>query len=360
MKKKVNVKYLSIVFVSLFTLCLSSCSVSTSNNQMIEVIDTVGDKIKVPKNPKKVACISRCTYDLLLGYGLFDNVYGAYKGTLDNPWVNEIYPNSSKVKSLAYNPSAEDLLKDGVDLIFAPTKFIAESYRNVGLNAITISLYGTPTFDNFIYKYSDIITTIWDSSIAKQKATKWKTDVEHAINEISSRIKASNIIKAKKLFYVRGDKDRGINYTDTVGSFTEYGYRLLGLDDYSNSLDSDKTMPSDEEIIKFNPDYIVCGGIYQNKNINLIKFDKKYKNLSAVQNQKIFNIPIGLTAFEQLSIATPIFFYDQANKIYPDLFKYDIQSLLSESLKYYFNYDITSEKINWMLKGLGPTGNNLY
>ncbi|WP_033159901.1 ABC transporter substrate-binding protein [Mycoplasmoides alvi] len=358
-KRKINVKYLLLIFVSLFTLCLSSCSVSISQNQMVEIIDPVGAKVKVPKNPKKVACISRCSYDLLLGYGLFDNVYGAYKGTLTNPWVNEIYPESSKVKELAYNPSVEDLLKDGVDLIFAPTKAIAESYRNAGLNAITISLYGTPTFDNFIYKYSDIITTIWDSSIAKERATKWKSDVESAINDVYEKIKESNITE-KKVFYVRGDKDKGINYTDTIGSFTEYGYRVLGLNDYSKGLGDDKTAPSDEDIIKFNPDYIVCGGIYQNKNISLIKSNDKYKTLSAVQNNKIFNIPIGFTAFEQLSIATPIFFYDQANKIYPELFKYDIPKLLKESLKYYFNYDITDEKIGWMLHGFGPTGKSLY
>ena len=91
------------------------------------------------------------------------------------------------------------------------------------------------------------------------------------------------------------------------------------------------TKPSAEEIVKINPDIFVAGGIYQNKNINLLKTTDPYKELDAVKNNKIYSIPIGFTAFEQLSAMTPIFFYDQANKIYPEYFNYDIAKMVKET-----------------------------
>lgn len=56
----------------------------------------VVDKVFVPKNPKKVACISRTTFDLLVGYGLQDSIYGAYDGTLNNPWLKLILGEKAK------------------------------------------------------------------------------------------------------------------------------------------------------------------------------------------------------------------------------------------------------------------------
>ena len=83
-------------------------------------------------------------------------------------------------------------------------------------------------------------------------------------------------------------------------------------------------------------------------------------NLDAVKNNKVYNIPIGLTAFEQLSAMTPIFFYDQANKIYPEYFDYDIPSMVKSTIKEYFGTDITDTQVSYMLQGLSPEGGSLY
>ena len=119
------------------------------------------------------------------------------------------------------------------------------------------------------------------------------------------------------------------------------------------------TQPSAEEIVKINPDIFVAGGIYQNKNIELVKSTDPYKELNAVKNNKIYSIPIGFTAFEQLSAMTPIFFYDQANKIYPEYFNYDIKTMVKETIKEYFGTELTDNQVSYMLSGLNPEGKSL-
>lgn len=354
MKKIVKLLVVVIMFVSL--LSFAGCANADSTKlETVRVVDMVGDKVVVPKNPQKVACVSRTTFDLLIAYGLGHCIDGAYDGTLNNPWVSLIYPDAKKHYAYGYNDSYETFVARDIDLVLAPEQYIAEGLREHGINAITVSLYGNPTFDNYVTYFSNLVTQIWDDVDVKAKAEAWNKKVETAIEEIQTEL-SSHYIEKKVLFYVRGDKDNGVGYTDTEGSFTEYAYRILGFDYVGTTLETNK--PSQEEVIAANPDVFVCGGIYQNINIEKLH-QEPYSNLDAVKNNQIFNIPIGLTAFEQLSAMTPIFFYDQANKIYPEYFNYDIPTMVKDTIKEYFGTELTDAQVSYMLQGLDAEGNSL-
>ncbi len=353
-----NKNLLPFVVVALASIgAITGCSNKDNQNEKISVTDMVGTTITINKNPKKVACISRTTYDLLVAYGVGDKIDGAYKGTMNNDWVPLIYTESKNHYVYDYNNSAELFISRGVDLVLAPEKYMADDLNAHGVPALCVSLYGTPTFDNYVTFFSQLVTKIWDGDDIKTKATAWENKVNAAIKDIKTEL-AKHELTQKKVFYVRGDKDKGVGYTDTKGSFTEYAYRTLGFNFVGSTLNT--TNPSKEEIVEQNPDIFVCGGQYQNKNINSLKTEEPYVNLDAVKNNKVYNIPIGFTAFEQLSAMTPIFFYDQANKIYPEYFSYDIPSMVKSTIKEYFGTDLTSEQVTYMLQGLGPEGGTLY
>ena len=336
---------------------IPGCSNKGEKQEQISVTDMVGTTITINKNPKKVACVSRTTYDLLVAYGLGDKIDGAYKGTLNNDWVPLIYPESKNHYVYEYQNSSELFLSRGVDLVFAPEKYIADDLNAHGVPSLCVSLYGNPTFDNYVTFLSQLVTKIWDGDDIKTKAAAWENKVTTAISDVTTEL-AKHDLNKKKVFYVRGDKDNGIGYTDTKASFTEYAYRSLGFDFVGASFTTNK--PSKEEIVAQNPDIFVCGGQYQNKNINILKTEEPYVNLDAVKNNKVYNIPIGFTAFEQLSAMTPIFFYDQANKIYPEYFNYDISSMVKTTIKEYFGTDVTDTQVSYMLQGLSPEGGSLY
>ncbi len=353
-KKKILPLIVAILAIGVITGCSNG---KENKEETITVTDMVGTTITINKNPQKVACISRTTYDLLVAYGLGDKIDGAYKGTLNNDWVPLIYPESRNHYVYEYENSHELFLSRGVDLVFAPEKYIADDLNAHGIPALCVSLYGNPTFDNFVTYLSQLVTKIWDGDEIKTKASAWEIKVNTAINDVKTELEKHSITK-KKLFYVRGDKDKGIGYTDTKGSFTEYAYRTMGFDFVGATLTTNK--PSKEEIVAQNPDVFVCGGQYQNKNINILKTEEPYVNLNAVQNNKIYNIPIGFTAFEQLSAMTPIFFYDQANKIYPEYFSYDVASMVKTTIQEYFGTNLTDNQVSYMLNGLSPEGGSLY
>ena len=135
---------------------------------------------------------------------------------------------------------------------------------------------------------------------------------------------------------------------------------VVSLQHISAILETNNNRPSAESICEFNPDVFVMGGIYQNKHVEDIKATAPYTTLDAVINNRIYTIPMGLTQMEQLNALSPEFFYDQANRLHPTWFNYDVRTMLKNSVKEYFGTDLTDEQVGYMLSGLGPDGRNLY
>lgn len=303
-------KLVYLLLVLLVSLAFSACKDLEDEDQMITVIDMVGDEVTLMENPKKVAVIARAAADMMIGFGLGDVVDGMYQSILDNPWVEVFYPNAANFHSYDYNESAELFLSRGVDLVLAPEKYIAEELRANGVTAITVSLYGTPTYESVIYKIADLIAQIWPRT--EDKVSDWKEELDQAIDDITS-VLDTKTITPRTIHYVRGDKDRGLGYTDTAGSLVETVYEsYFGLIYLGKSFESNK--PSIEEIMLQNPDIIVVGGAYQNKIINDASTTEPQSLLDAFANNQVFNIPLGFVMWEQNSIALPLFLYDQAKQ----------------------------------------------
>ena len=344
---------ITFIFITCFVLLLAACSSDEENrDELITVTDMLGESIQIKKNPKKVACVSRTTYDLLVSFGLGDKIDGAYYAIYDNPWTEIIYPKSKTEYRYEYEESYETFIARGIDLVFAPEKYISDDLKSHGINSLCISLYGNPTYDNYVFFFADLVKELWDSKEVAEKVDAWKGKVAKAIEDC----KVNEDYK-KKVFYVRGDKNKGIGYTDSKSSFTEYAFRILGYEFAGSVLNA--TKPSKEDIMKYNPDCFVIGGIYQNKLVEILKNDEVFQTLDSVKNNQIYTIPVGLTMFEQLSCMTPIFFYDMSNKLSNNDEKWDIETMIKETIEEYFKTSLTEEQIDNMLHGKDPNGVNL-
>ena len=322
---------------------------------MVTVTDMLGETVTVKKNPQRVACASRTTYDLLIAFGLGDCIDGVYYTLLENEWATVFDKDAGDKYSLAYQESYESYILRGVDIVFAPEKYIADGLKEHGIKALNVSLYGTPDFSGYVYFFADLVKQIWDSEEVARRVDAWKSHMQNTIDEIQAEL-AKHDIKSRTVYYVRGDKNKGVGYTDTVGSFTEYAYQVLGMTPLNDRFETNK--PSAEEICKQNPDVFVVGGIYQKTLMDELQ-KEPYKYLDAVKNGQVFNIPIGLTMFEQLSVFSPVFLCDQANKLYPEYFNFDVKTQIQELSKEFFGVELSDQEALNMLNGLSREGNRL-
>ena len=319
----------------------------------VTVTDMLGETVEVKKNPKKVACVSRTTYDLLIAFGLGDCIDGVYYSMLENEWASVFDKNAGSRYSCQYEESYETFLSRGVDIVFAPEKYIADSLKDHGIKALNVSLYGNPSFDRYVYFFADLVKQIWDGEDVAKRVDAWKMHMSDTVGEIQTELAKHNDA-ARTVYYVRGDKNKGIGYTDTGGSFVEYSYGVLGMSYAGSAFSSNK--PSAEEICKVNPDVFVIGGIYQKTLENVLRTEEPYIHLDAVKENRIYNIPMGLTMFEQLSVFSPVFLCDQANKLYPDYFHFDVQKMIRDYSLEFFGVTLTDGEIDNMLNGFSRSG----
>ena len=319
----------------------------------ISVKDMLGEEVIVKKNPEHVACVSRTTYDLLVAFGLGDRIDGVYSTLLENEWTKVLYPDSSRHFSYDYEPNHELLIQRNVDLVLSPEKYITDGLKEHGIPALNVSLYGNPDFGPYVYFLADLAQQLWpDVEGVVDKAEAWKSEFKTVFDEVTTTLESKSY-PAKTIYYVRGDKNKGIGYTDTGKSFNEYVFTQLGFEFLGKTLGTSK--PSTDAILDVNPDCIVIGGIYQHTLRSMLDEDM-WENLKAVKSGNIHRIGVGFSPMEQMGVFTPVFIADMANKLYPSDFHYDTVAMLKNMCRTYFGIALTSQQAGYMLDGMGPDG----
>ncbi|MDY0277970.1 MAG: ABC transporter substrate-binding protein [Acholeplasma sp.] len=350
-------RILFTIVLIISTVFLNSCDNNEKNSDMVEVIDFVDDVVSVPKNPKKVAVVSRSAVDMMIAFGLGDKIDGLYKTIFDNPWASYLYPSLNEYYKYEYNENYETFYTRGVDLIIAPEKYIAEDLRSKGLTAITVSQYGSPTYEEVLFRLPDLITSIWDDEEVKNRVKLWRTNFLSVKNKIKDELSKGSSGE-NTLYYIRGDKYKGLNYTETKGSIIETFGNYLNLKFIGEFFDHNNR-PSEETVLELNPSIIIVGGIYQNQLISELRGNDAWNKLDAVKNEKVFNIGIGFVMFEQTSVEETIFLASLANSVYPEIFSFDINTMIMNTIKNFFGVELSELEIHYMLNGLDKDGNSL-
>lgn len=346
------------IFLIICSFGLVACNKKQENlvDEKILVTDMSGAEVYVPKNPKKVAAVSPSTGDLMVAFGLGDVLDGTYYSVNNNPWVKEIYPASEKWFGYDYDLSVEAFIKQGVDLIFIPEPATAKNLRDHGLNALCIRQFAETGYGDYVFYFSNIVKQIWGDKV-KDRVDMWQNDFTKALNDVKKVLSKQTNLEKRTLYYVCGDKDRGLGYTDLGKSLLEFVYDELNIDFICNRFETNR--PSAESVLAIDPDIVVIGGIYQKYLLQQIEIQEPWKELKAVKNKQVYNIPVAFVSFEQTCAESSLFIYDMANKLYPELFNYDMEELTKNCIKKYFNYDLTDSDVKNMLAGLDKQGEPL-
>ncbi|AGI47823.1 ABC-type Fe3+-hydroxamate transport system, periplasmic component [Thermoplasmatales archaeon BRNA1] len=321
----------------------------------VVVKDMLGDSVEVKKNPR-VACVSRNSYDPLVSFGLRDYIDGTYETTLENKWVYEMEPTASKLFVYDYSESPETYIERGVDLVLAPEHHnnMASNLREHGIATIVLWPYGNPTYEPYLYFIADLAKQLWpDVEGVAEKADAWKKDLSDTLDLISSTIKEKGLT-SKTLYYARGEKNRLLSYTDIGGSFVDFAFTTLGVNYLSSKYEYNK--PSTEQLLADDPKVIVLGSYQQHALEKELRTNSIWENVTAVKNDEIYRIPIGFSPMEYTSAFAPVFLCDMANKLYPEVFHFDIPAMIKDVCHRYYGYDATDEKVQYMIDGLGPDG----
>ena len=347
---------LKLIPFTLVCATLVGCGNNEPQSTTIKITDMEGTEVIVPKEIKKVAAISQSATDMMIAFGLGDKIAGTYRSFTYNTWVKELYPAAAEFKAYSYSVSAEELLKDGIDLVIIQDTETAPALRQAGLPVIGVHQYSpTGAFDDEVYELPTILAQIFPE--AKQKSEAWINEVKDTIQDIKSKI--GNVNSEKSVYYVNGEKSKGLYYSDGGNSMISRIYDVanvrLATEKYE-VLNVHKV--SDEEMVNLNPYAMMIGGSYQTNLFQSLTESPVWSALDCNKEERVYHIPVCMQGIENVGAETPLMLKYTANLFNPS-YEFDMNAEMKSTIKKWFDYDLSDADVENMSKGLSKSGENM-
>lgn len=262
------------------------------------ILDCVGRTVAIPESPQKVAALDSFAGEALVMCGAGSKMIAAPNGVKMDELLCNVYPGLADVSvpMSGGTINAETLLALKPDLVLLKDtmyqtteevekldklgiKYLVVKYENMAEQQQALQMIGDALGGEYMQKAADI-NAYYKSvvekaqSIAAKIPKNEKVRVYHSINE---------------LVRTDGTDTLGYDWVTCVGAENVSASEELqseGGDYYS----------SPEQIFVWNPDVIICN---EADTVDYLCSDDKWQGLQAVQEGKVYNIPVGATRWGQ-------------------------------------------------------------
>ncbi len=264
-----------------------------------EIIDDFGRVVIIPETVERIISVSPSATEVLFALGLGDRVVGV------SDWCDYPPEISTKVKDGVIKrvggystPKIEKIVSLEPDVVFISGiagEEIVKTLENVGLAV-------------FALKESQSISGIWDhisimGKIAgvEEKAEELISEMRDKINEITEKVSGEEKASIAAIVYPDPLWIVGLN------TFTDEMIRIAG----GSNVFSDKkgfSQVTHEKLISKDPDVLVVfeGHGSEGNMLDFIMNDERFKDLTAVKNERVYGIDENLLARDGPRVAEGI------------------------------------------------------
>ena len=363
-KKKLGIRRLNklnafgLICICSCTIFFAGCTGSSGKNEIKdsqsetrEVTDMSGRKVTIPTKINKVCSLSNnTTVDL---YTLApDKVVGLSfapkpdaKKYMDEKFFNLPVLGTTSDKKLDY----ESVLKLKPDLIVCSDEdevYAADDIQkqlNIPVVKVDTDLESTDKVYEFL-----------GDCLGEEKKAKELADYSRkTLDEIKTLVKKIPEDKKVKVYYAEGAT--GLQ-TDISGNVHTEVLDFVGgknVADISETKTGSMANVSMEQVLSWNPDVILEGatatkGDFYNKIYN----DQNWSDIKAVKNKMIYKTPaLPFNVVDRPPSAARILGVQWlANLLYPQYVNLDINKEMKDFYKTFYNYNLTDEEIQDLLK----------
>ena len=315
------------------------------------ITDVDGNKIDIPDRVERVADLWHANNQIVLLLGGADKLVATTTSIAANPWYAEVYPNIKNVPVLTNGETiqVEELLSQKPEAVLLSKKSMLTEVNQAGLKGVRVSFQD---FDGL--KKTVRITAEVLGDKAPAVAESYIKELEDNIQFVESRIKdvkeaqrptVLHITKGTDLLMIDGGKSM-------IGEWIKMAGGKSVLPDEANMVTV--TM---ESIVEANPDVIIIGssGNKSQVAIEKIKADPSWQSISAVKNNRIYANPTGTFPWDRYSAEEALQILWAAQLFHPERFAdVDMIAKTQDFYQKYYNYNLSRENAQQILKGLPP------
>lgn len=318
------------------------------------ITDRIGRTVKVPLEPKRIACFLGPSYEKVFLLGSGDKV--AVMSIRQSPWAQKLNPNLKKVPLMpSYSdPDVERILELGIDLVFYwqwPQQ--TEKMLAAGIPVVCpLSGDKKPTsMEEFIQGYKEEISLYGEvlGEKAKKIASAYCAYYDKRIRKVLSITSKIPVSQRPKVYYISG---RNVFGTQGRYSLGHWVVEMAGGTLVSKDLSQYFVDASMEQIIAWNPDVIVVGGL---TSADAIMTDPRWQGIRAVKEKKIYIAPEGVFFWGHGGSEVFLFVMYLAKTLHPDQFReLNLEQEVKDYYAQFYHYTLSNDEVNRILNHLPP------
>ena len=278
-------KTLSLLLIFIIALSFIGCSNKTESSNVktqsiqttsypISIKDSYGRKITVDKEPKRIISVAPNITEIIFALEKENNLVGR-TDYCDYPAAAK---NITSIGTLQ-QPNIEKIAELKPDLVIASTHFSKESLNKLEeLNIKVAVLYGSENFNGAYETISKVAQLTNSNSKSEQIISNMKKKVLEVTNKVKNKNKPT--VYEVVSFGKEGD------YTAGKDTFISQMIEMAGGKNAAD--DATGWKYSVEKLVENDPNILICSKYYNSK--EGIKSTNGYKDLTAVKNNKLFEI----------------------------------------------------------------------
>lgn len=333
----------SLALACLLLLCtLCGCSPKAQPpTDGITVTDCADRTVTVPADPQSICALSPFSGPMITLLGFGERITTTCNNAARSLLLAEICPqikNAVVVKNSG-SVNGEEVLAKGTDLMFADRGVYENEAERAKLDALGIP-YVVVDFETIDEQFR-AVRVLGEALQQSEKAEQYIRWFQSALDRADENAKTGMPVR---LYHAVNEAVR----TDYRGSYcaewiAHTGVTNVSLESGALNMEGNKAYTTLEQIYAWNPDLIICNEAQVD---DYILSDEKWVGLSAVQQGRVYQIPIGITRMgHPTSLETPLALLWLTKLLYPDTFDLDFDKELRDFYSTFFGFTLSDEWI---------------
>lgn len=331
-----------IVLLSIFI-----CTISLQAAQKSRLItDMAGREVLIPMDVKRVLTLGGVpllnAFVMALGKG--DLIINGLPAFVRMPKWKYQYVFAPHLKALPITqgknlvPDIEKIIKAKPDVVITLNKASADILESKGIKSIVLKW-------RFISDVAPLMTLLGEVFNEQKEAKAYLAYFDAIVKKVQK-------ITAK----IPEDKKLRVLYTsiyrlDRPVLIAEWWLKTAGAISVSDDGKNISRIKFNiEQLMAWNPDVLIITDI--KRDLSRIKSDKRFENLKAVKNNKIYPIPVAAHIWGHVTVEQPLVLLWALNTLYPKLYsKEELKKEVHYFYKRFFKTDLNKAQIAEILSG---------
>ncbi len=331
---------------------------ATAESSTITITDHADNVVELPRDIERIAIVG--IYPLASVLSVFfnssDKIVAMPKQSMaaaKSGLLGQLYPDILNVQTDCVSGDAvntEELLTLNPDVVFysATDTAIGETLRNAGFNAVALSVNKWEyNCIETLNQWISLLSEMFPEDSKADAVAKYSSDT---YDMVQTRVSTLSDEEKARIFVLFQYSDTTL-LTSGKNFFGQWWCDAIGAVNVAEELTNDNSSSvSMEQIYAWNPDIILVTNFTAAQPEDLYNStigSDDWSGIKAVQDQRVYKMPLGMYRSYTPGADTPITLMWMAKAVYPELFS-DID-ITKEAKDYYqtvFGVELTDDQIN--------------